>query len=91
MERVESGVVLICDGNNREGACDMLCLDVKMKCFLRDTTLQSWPREALEPRERKTCAEVSNARAYASGLSVVLTPRSLTKESPLPVNDITLI
>ena len=25
VERVESDVVLICDGNNKEGVCDMLC------------------------------------------------------------------
>ena len=31
MERVESEVVLISDGSNREGACDMLCWDVKME------------------------------------------------------------
>ena len=28
VERVESEVVLICEGNNKEGACDILCLDV---------------------------------------------------------------
>ena len=25
VERVESEAVLICEGNNKEGACDMLC------------------------------------------------------------------
>ena len=25
--------MLICEGNNKEGACDMLCQDVQMKCF----------------------------------------------------------
>ena len=33
MEGVECEVVLICDGTNKEGACDMLCQDVKIKCF----------------------------------------------------------
>ena len=33
MERVESDLVLICDGYNREDACDMLCSDLKMRCF----------------------------------------------------------
>ena len=39
MARVASEVVLICEGNNKEGACDMLCKDVKMKCLIEDTTL----------------------------------------------------
>ena len=53
MERVESEVVLICDGNNKEGACDMLCHDVKMKCFMRDFT-STLSSACLEPREKKT-------------------------------------
>ena len=27
VERVEKGVVPCCEGNNKEGACDMLCED----------------------------------------------------------------
>ena len=57
-----------------EGACKMLCKDAKMKCFMKDTTLQSWTRETLESHEKNiTCSEVSSARVYASGLSVVFT------------------
>ena len=53
MERVESEVVLICDGNNKEGACDMLCWDVKIECSMRDTTLHAvLNREALEPHKK---------------------------------------
>ena len=48
---------------------------MKMKSFMKDTTLQSWTREALEPHEKKiTCEGVSNARACATGSSVVFTP-----------------
>ena len=34
VERVESEVVLICERNNMDGVCDMLCDDVKMKRFM---------------------------------------------------------
>ena len=50
----------------------MLCLDVKMECFARDITLQV----VLSHARKITCAEVSNARAYARGLCVVFTPPS---------------
>ena len=67
MERMASEIVLICDVNNKEGACDMLRKDVKMKCFMRDTSLHVvLSREALESHQKKTCAEVSNAWAHAS-------------------------
>ena len=48
---------------------------MKMKSFMKDTTLQSWTREAIEKHEKKiTCEGVSNARACATGSSVVFTP-----------------
>ena len=43
MERVESEVVLICEGKkNKEGVCDMLCFDVKMKRFYDGTQRFKW-------------------------------------------------
>ena len=72
MERVENEVVLICEGNNKEGACDMLSYDVKMGCLCEGhNTSCGLGCEALSHSRKITCAEVSNARAHASGLSVV--------------------
>ena len=74
MERVEREVVLIRERNNMEGACDMRCLDVKMKCSCEGyNTSCGLGCEALTTREKITCAEVSNARAQASGWSVMFT------------------
>ena len=56
----------------------ILC--VNMKCFCEGHNASSGlDREALEPREKKfVCAEVSNARAYASGFCVVFTSKNLS-------------
>ena len=54
-----------------------------MQCFCEGHNASS----GLEPRERESCAEVSNARAYASGFCVVFTPPMAHKESPFLGSD----
>ena len=67
MERVGSEVALIWYGKNKEGACDMLCQDVKMECFCERHNASC----GLEPHEKNfTCARATNA----SGFCAVFTP-----------------
>ena len=78
MERVKNGVVLYCAGNDKEGACDMQCEDVKMKCFsMSDSTLQ--------PRFGVSRAKREKSRACASGLSAVFTSSTLSSLALLPL------
>ena len=59
MERVECGEVLCCEGNNKEGACDMLCLDVKMKCFHEGLNASTTLRRVLShARKNHVCGSV---------------------------------
>ena len=58
VERVESEVVLNCDGYNTEHAFDMLCYDVKMKCSCVGHNASS----GLQPREKNhVCGSVKCA------------------------------
>ena len=88
VERVESEVVVICDGNNKEGACDMLCWDVKIECSMRDTTLHAvLSREALEPHEKKSRVRKCQMRVLMRVVRVWCSDSpSRTRESPLPVS-----
>ena len=88
MERVESEVVLISDGNNREGACDMLCWDVKIECLMKDTTLHAvLSREALEPHKKKSRVRKCQMRVLMRVVRVWCSDSpSRTRESPLPVS-----
>ena len=74
MERVESGVVLIFDGYNREGACDMLCEVCRRNVFVRDTTLQMVLSHA---RKNHVCGSVKCACLCEQVLCNVYTPRRL--------------
>ena len=81
VERVESEVVLISDGNNREGACDMLCWDVKIECLMKDTTLHAvLSREALEPHEKKSRVQKCQMRVLLRVVECgVQTPRRVQR------------
>ena len=70
---MESEVVLECEGNNNEGACAHVVLDVKNDCFVRNNASCGLDDTSLEPsatREKITCAGVRRMRGYG----VVCTP-----------------
>ena len=67
---VENDVVLKCEGNNNEGACDMLCLMWRMT-VLWDTMNPDSMTQVLSHARKITCAGVRRMR----GLSVVFTRR----------------
>ena len=88
MERVESEVVLICDGYNREGACDMLCMDVKDDMFCEGHNTSN----GLDPREKKSRVRKCQMRVLMrAGLSVVCTLRFAYKEIAIACERYTLI
>ena len=56
MERMESGVVVSCEENNKEGACDMPCEDAML---IRGTQRFIHASACLEPREKNhVCGSV---------------------------------